>query len=162
MGFLFRKRKGLCRLMPGFGRLPRDRPLLSVPINRNVGEEGFGDLEPWAGFLGFAEHGFDPDFEFQSHGGGAETGDVAVAADDVSDFDGLEKFERVNGDGDDPGACRLLGEDTASDIHLGHDPATENVTIRVGVRWHGESAQDEVALGQWAVGLVGHGMNTKA
>ena len=85
-------------------RLPRDHLLHPVFINRNVGKEGFGDLEPRTGFLGFAEHGFDPDFEFQSHGSGAETGDVAVAADYISDFDGLEKLERVNGQWLPPGS----------------------------------------------------------
>lgn len=151
-----------CRTATCLGRFPRDRPLYPVLINGDIGEESFGDLEPRTVFLGFAENGFDPDLEFEGHRCGAEAGDVAVAADDVADFDGLEKFERVDGDGDDSGAGHLLGEDATGNVHLGHDPATENVTIRVGVRWHGESTQDEVALGQWAVGLVGHGMNTEA
>ena len=115
-------------------------------IDRDVGKGGLCDLE----FRGFAcrfiKGRFDPDLKIDGDRGGADAQDSAITADYIADVHRFYEDDGFGGDGNDAATSNLPGEDAAGDIHLRHDPAAENVAVRVGVGGHGQSSENKLAL----------------
>ena len=62
----------------------------------------------------------------------------------------MHRFNKGNGFGcygHHPQTGDLPGKDPAGDVHLGHDPAAEDVAMRIGVSRHCEGPENQFALG---------------
>jgi hypothetical protein len=77
-----------------------------------------------------------PSLDANRHRGASGPHQLAVAADLVADIDRLVKHHRVDGHRGAPAARSLHRQIAAGEIHLGQQPAAENVAVRVGVGRH--------------------------
>ena len=75
-----------------------------------------------------------------------------VDAECVADLDRSLKGHLLHCSGYDPATGALTGPDAGRQVHLCHDPATENIAIGVGVARHGKRAQRQFADGVHFVG----------
>lgn len=80
-----------------------------------------------------------------AHGGAAQPFHVGVAAEHVADIYGQVEGHGVDRHRRHPAARPLRGEDAAGDVHLGQQPAAEDVAAGVGVRRHRQRADLQFA-----------------
>jgi hypothetical protein len=86
------------------------------------------------------------DLDVDRDGGLADALDAGVEAEQVAHRDRLLEDELVDGDGDDPALGDPGRKDGAGEVDLGHDPATEDVAVAVGVCRHRHDAYDELTI----------------
>ena len=86
--------------------------------------------------------------------------DGGIAADLVTDEDRTVERHPGDGDGGDAALRALRGDAAAGEIHLGEQPAAEDVAVGVGVAGHRNGAQGRLGRPRMGGGLLtGHGQN---
>jgi hypothetical protein len=101
---------------------------------------------------------FDPYLDRNLHRGAPDFPHPGVARDGVPHSHWLKKGKSLHRHCDNASVCRLRRENSAAQIHLRHEPATEDVTIGIGVPRHGDGANDQLAFGLRLHGasIIGH------
>src|SRR5205823_11993886 len=93
--------------------------------------------------LALAQH---PDLDIERNRSSPKALDVGVAADGVADMHRLQKGDVRHRYGYHPSAGMRCRRHLAGRIHQTHDPAAENIALRVAVGRHGQGAGSELAL----------------
>ncbi len=96
--------------------------------------------------LGFQALALCVDLDRDRDGRAAGMDDVRVEAQQVAYEYWLLEGEGVHRHGRDASARATRGRNGSGNIHLGHDPAAEHVTMDICIRWHWHDAQDRVLV----------------
>jgi hypothetical protein len=86
------------------------------------------------------------DLDVDRDRGLADALDAGVEAEQVAHRDRLLEDELIDRDGDDPALGDPGRKDGAGEVDLGHDPATEDIAVAVGVGGHRHDAHDELPV----------------
>ena len=115
------------------GRLSRlfsaiDRPRAVVCVQRDEGEQAFGDLD-----LGRAEVAVRDDLDPDAHRRAADPLDLGIDRDQVAQVDRRDELHRLDRDRRDRPLGAARGDDARGDVHLAQHPAAEDVAVGVDV-----------------------------
>ena len=98
------------------GRIDRPRPMLLV--QRDEGEQAFGDLD-----VGRAAVAGGDDLDADRHRGAADPFDLGEHADHVAQVDRRDELHPLDRDGRDRPASPARGDDAGRDVHLATGPS---------------------------------------
>src|SRR4051794_36193897 len=113
-----------------------DRLRTSIGADPDVGEDSLGDFD-----RRITKSSPHPAFGLYRDRRVADLFDVAKASDLVADHDWAMKIHRGDRDSHHASEGASRGNDRSGKIHLAQQPAAEDVAVRIGVRWHGNSAE---------------------
>lgn len=111
-----------------------DRSWIARIVDGYISQRCLGDFH--IAFL-FVES-FCVDFYVDGNGCGANPLDSGVKREDISYPDRLLEHEFIDCDRRGAAAGALVCGDGTSDINLRHEPAAEDVSVGIAVRWHGD------------------------
>src|SRR4051794_940974 len=114
----------------------------AVVADRDIGEDTLGHLDPLA-----AEMATHPGLDTDGDRGAADPRHRGVAAHLVADIDRPVEGHAGHRDGGDAALGTLRGDAAAGEIHLGEQPAAEDIAVRIGVARHRDGAQRRLAGG---------------
>ena len=88
----------------------------------------------------------NPNLNVNLHRSVADFNQFAVAGDDIADRNGAVEDDFIGRHGGGTAAGGFVGKDAAGNIHLRHQPASENIAVGIGIGRHGHRAQQQAAL----------------
>jgi hypothetical protein len=117
--------------------LRRHRPRFSILVGSDESKNCFRHFAPCV--IGPAS---PPGLHSDRHRGGADFHNTSVQAHFISDKDRFMKNHSVHGNSRATTATPPAGGVCSGKVHLGHQPSAENVSGRVGIRRHGDRANE--------------------
>jgi outer membrane lipoprotein SlyB len=122
------------------------RTFTAFVVDGYICESGFGYPKSAALSLFIPQNRIDPYFQPDGYGRCTNTFDAAITADNVADLYRFDELNRVDRYSDYATLRGFFGQNATSDINLRYQPAAEYIAIGVGVRRHGEGAEQQIAL----------------